>query len=95
MNVSGAGALQFSANLHVNDLTSGFETEDNFSATLILNEDTANPVLTFSAHDTNGDGVMREAELCPKLPVNGVQARATVTCGTPGSGGPDGTPSDA
>lgn len=64
------GPVLFTANLHVNDKTGGFETEDNFIAVLIYDGDTANPVSVVDAYDADVSGRMNGAELCPVPPVN-------------------------
>lgn len=65
-----AGPVNFTANLHVRDLTSGFEDTDTFLAVLILNGDTANPVTLTAPYDTDSSGRMNGAELCPAPAVN-------------------------
>ncbi len=65
-----AGPLTFSANLHVQDRTSGFEDPDTFLAVLVLNGDTANPIRLTDPYDTDLSGRMNGAELCPVPAVN-------------------------
>jgi hypothetical protein len=69
VNVTGAaGAMKATANLHVRDLTSGFETGDEFNAYIILDGNPANKVSMISGLDTDGSGTMNGAELCADTP---------------------------
>jgi len=65
-----AGAVNFSANLHVQDRTAGFEATDTFLAVLILDGNTANPVILTTDYDADFSGRMNGEELCPVPPVN-------------------------
>jgi hypothetical protein len=60
-----AGAWQVSAHLHVDDKTGGFEADDVFNAWVITDGNAASPLPLITAHDTNADGRMTGAELCP------------------------------
>lgn len=65
-----AGAVNFSANLHIQDRSGGYEVEDNFLLELILNGDTATPLRLTDASDADASGRMNGAELCPAPAVN-------------------------
>lgn len=51
INLSAAGAIEFTARLRGIDTSSGFEAADLFSAVLIIDGDTVNPVHTTDASD--------------------------------------------
>lgn len=68
--VSGAGPLEFSANLHVRDTSGGFETNDTFDAYLVFDGITATPVSLTAVYDLDVTGRMNGAELCPAPAVN-------------------------
>lgn len=51
INLSSAGAIEFTARLRGIDTSSGFEAADLFSAVLIIDGDTVNPVHTTDASD--------------------------------------------
>ena len=63
-----AGALEVRANLHVHDITTGFEPADEFNAYAILDGNPGNPVPMITRWDTDGSGMMTGAELCPAPP---------------------------
>jgi hypothetical protein len=67
------GPVLFSANLHVRDLTSGFEPADNFNAWLIYDGNTGSPVSLIGPHDRDASGTLTGAELCPTPPQNTIQ----------------------
>jgi hypothetical protein len=68
-----AGDVRFTANLRIRDLTSGFEAADTFVAQLIYDGNTGNPINLITPHDTDADGVLSGAELCPAITPAGEQ----------------------
>jgi hypothetical protein len=52
------GEVQFTANLHVVDIGTGFETDDTFKAELILDGNTANRVNLIAPYDSDSSGVL-------------------------------------
>lgn len=57
IDLSAIGALQFSGQLVVDDTSSGCEAADSFTAYLIIDGNTANPInLIDPAQDTGGTG---------------------------------------
>ncbi len=71
LDLSGVtGPVLFSANLHVTDLTSGFEDTDTFYAELILDGNFGNTIPLVQNYDTDFSGRMNGAELCPAPAVN-------------------------
>jgi hypothetical protein len=65
-----AGAVLFTANLHVQDRTGGFEAADTFNAWLIYDGNAGAPVSLITPHDDDASGLMQGAELCPVPAVN-------------------------
>lgn len=55
----------FTAKLHVQDRSSGFEAADTFEAWLIYDGNAGAPVSLIAPHDDDASGLMEGAELCP------------------------------
>lgn len=66
IDLTSIGALQFTADLIVDDTSSGTEAADSFVAYLILNGNTASPINLITPHDTIAvDGLLTDDELAP------------------------------
>jgi hypothetical protein len=57
-----SGEVRFTANLHVVDIGTGFESDDTFKAELILDGNTASPVNLIAPYDADSSGVMNGGE---------------------------------
>jgi hypothetical protein len=66
-SIAGAtGPVTFNANLHIHDLTSGFEDNDTFLAVLIFDGNTQDPKSIVAGYDTDMSGRMNGQELIPR-----------------------------